>query len=110
MSFIVDNWLKAFSDGKVIGTVLFDLRKAFGIVDHTIILEKMQDYHIEIVSMKWFKSYLTYRQQQVAIGNSMFQRLTTNMLYIWMVLCHKYFEDDVWLMTSGCELLKGTCW
>ena len=33
---ITERWLKALNDGKVVGSVMVDFRKAFDLVDHTL--------------------------------------------------------------------------
>ena len=37
---MVDSWLKAINDGKLIGCVSVDFRKAFDLVDYKILLKK----------------------------------------------------------------------
>ena len=37
---MIDSWLKAIDEGKVVGCVLVDFRKAFDLVDHEILLTK----------------------------------------------------------------------
>ena len=39
LTLMVDSWLKAINDGKLIGSVLVDFRKAFDLVDHKILLK-----------------------------------------------------------------------
>ncbi len=45
--------------------MLLDLHKAFDLVDHNLLLHKLSMYRISNRSLKWFKSYLTDRQQFV---------------------------------------------
>ena len=44
------------SKGKYVGMVLLDLQKAFDIVDHEILCNKLEAMGINFT--KWFKSYL----------------------------------------------------
>ena len=38
---MIDSWLKAVNEGKVVGAFMVDFRKAFGrLVDHDILLKK----------------------------------------------------------------------
>ena len=44
------------------------LKKGFGIVDHQILLAKLNHYGIRGVSNDWFKSYLSNCSQYVSIN------------------------------------------
>ena len=48
--------------------IFIDLQKAFDTVDHQILLRKMEYYGIRGIANKWFKSYLSNRQQFVSIN------------------------------------------
>ena len=54
--------------GEFVGTVALDLRRAFDLVNHEILLRKLSLYKCDISSMKWFKSYLINRKQCVQIN------------------------------------------
>ena len=41
---MIDSWLKAINEGDIVGCVLVDFRKTFDLVDHQIILKKLQCY------------------------------------------------------------------
>ena len=43
--------------------VFIDLKKAFDTVDHEIIIEKLHCLGLSEITLKWFESYLTNRQQ-----------------------------------------------
>ena len=66
---LIDQLLKAIDDGEIIGVVFLDFKKAFDLVDHNILLQKLQCYKISHTSCNWFKSYLSERSQQVVKGN-----------------------------------------
>ena len=68
---MVDSWLKAFNAGKLIGCVMVDFRKAFDLVDHQILLKKLQSYKCDNSCLSWFRSYLFNRTQRVAINNEL---------------------------------------
>ena len=55
------------SKGLFTGMLLLDLQKAFDTVDHEILCRKLDA--IGVLSIEWFKSYLTNRKQFVHINN-----------------------------------------
>ena len=44
LTFMTDNWLKARNDGKIVGTIMVNFRKAFDVVDHGLRLEELSCY------------------------------------------------------------------
>ena len=67
---MIDSWLDAIDKGKMIGVVLVDFKKAFDLVDHNILLDKLSLYGIKGEALSWFNTYLTQRKQQVSVNNS----------------------------------------
>ena len=67
---IIDLWLNAIDSGKIVGVVLVDFKKAFDLVDHEILKDKMEIYGIKDEALLWLNSYLTDRKQQVTIDNT----------------------------------------
>ena len=51
--------------------VFFDLQKAFDIVDHKILLSKMNHYEIKGIPYEWFKNYLTNKQYITTVNNKL---------------------------------------
>ena len=49
---------------------MFDFRKAFDLVDHKLLHNKLDIYMFSALRLSWFKSYLSNRTQQVVINNS----------------------------------------
>jgi hypothetical protein len=49
--------------------VFLDLKKAFDTVNHEILLNKLSHYGINENEIKWFRNYLTNRQQKVSYKN-----------------------------------------
>ena len=74
---LVGNWLNNIDKGGIIGAMFFDLRKAFNVVDHQLLIEKVNSYHFSNNSVNWIRCYLTDRQQCITdkTTRSSFQRV-----------------------------------
>ena len=51
---MIDSWLKAINDGKFVGCLMVDFRKAFDLVDHNLLLQKLRLYKCDESSLSWF--------------------------------------------------------
>jgi hypothetical protein len=61
---------KGVDEKKIVSVVFMDLKKAFDIVDHEILLEILEKYGIRGIALDLFRSYLSDRLQIVKVGNS----------------------------------------
>ena len=66
---LIYKWLSNIDKGETNGAIFFDLRKAFDIVDHSILLSKLKAYKLDKTSLKWMESFLTNRKQCIVDGN-----------------------------------------
>ena len=66
-----DTWAYNIDRGKINAVVFLDLKKAFDIVDHKILLSKLSHYGIYRNEYNWFKSYLENRTQMCSINGSL---------------------------------------
>ena len=56
--------------------VMIDLHKAFDIVDHKLLLKKLQVYGLNTNSLNWFQSYLSRRYQKVCVNGKLSEPLS----------------------------------
>ena len=56
---LIDDFLDAFDKGKAVGALFLDLRKAFDLVDHEILLYKLKLYHFDEDAQNLLSSYLS---------------------------------------------------
>ncbi len=70
---VVNNVSKALNDGNLALGVFLDLRKAFYVCDHGILLSKIKRYGIADTALEWFRSYLSNRKQVVDISGHLSQ-------------------------------------
>ena len=64
---LVEKLYSALDEGNIAVTCFLDLKKAFDTVDHSILISKLYKLGIRGPILKWFKSYLSNRQQFVQI-------------------------------------------
>ena len=62
---LIDSWTECIDRGDMIGALFLDFRKAFDLVDHSILVKKLSIYKFSSSALKWFKSYLSDRQQTI---------------------------------------------
>ena len=70
-----DTWINAYEDKELSGVCLLDMSAAFDIVDHSLLLKKMELYGFGLESLEWIQSYLTDRSQCVSINGSLLKLL-----------------------------------
>ena len=72
---IVNYVSEALFDGQFCIAVFLDLKKAFDVCSHEILLNKLQKMGINGKTHNWFKTYLSGRKQKVEINGSMSSEL-----------------------------------
>ena len=75
LTHLIDTWLQDVDSGKYVGSIYLDLRKAFDLVDHEILLYKLKLYHFSESAISFFESYLSNRNQVVQVGNAKSNKL-----------------------------------
>lgn len=62
--------MRAVNDGKKLGIVILDLKKAFDAIPHQIIMHKMSCYGIRGTPLRLIESYFNNRTQAVKLGST----------------------------------------
>ena len=65
-----NTWLANMDRGLINGAIFLDLKKAFGTVDHAILIKKLELYGIKGNCLRWFISYLSDRTQVCKVGKT----------------------------------------
>jgi hypothetical protein len=62
-----DQWLDQVDDGMMVGVMMIDLSAAFDMVDHELLLKKLELFGLTEGALAWFRSYLSDRSQVVCV-------------------------------------------
>ena len=68
---MTDDWLEAMDQGLFTGAIFLDLRKDLEVVNHDLLVTKLQMYNCSSSALLWFKSYLSDRRQCVNIARTL---------------------------------------
>ena len=70
---MLHHWFHATDgNGSVIRTILFDYRKAFDLIDHSVLFGKLSQLDIPRSVANWIIDFLTHRFQRIKLGNFIF--------------------------------------
>ena len=67
---LCDSLLSSINNDEVCGAVFLDFQKAFDLVDHSILLQKLTLYIRHTPTIQFFQSYLDKRKQRVLVNGS----------------------------------------
>ena len=62
---------ESLDSGSHVISVFLDLRKAFDVVSHSVLLRKLEHYGVRGTPLEWFRSYLAGRKQSVKINGEL---------------------------------------
>ena len=65
---VTESWSDSIDEGKMVGVVALDLKKAFDTVHHGILLFKLKRTGLSKRAFKWFQSYLQNRYQCTVVN------------------------------------------
>ena len=68
---LIDQWMTCIDRGDLVGSVFLDFRKAFDLVDHSILIDKISLYKCIGSDLNLFSSYLQSRQQVLDSGQGL---------------------------------------
>ena len=71
---LLETTLDGLDKGLKTGSVFLDVSKAFDVVPHRLLLRKLEYYGVRSNALMWFESYLTGRNQYVAIRDKSSKR------------------------------------
>ena len=66
---LLRSWPKYLDEGKIVGTVLMDLSKAYDCLPHDLLIAKLSAYGFDFNSLCLIHDYLSNRYHRVRIGN-----------------------------------------
>lgn len=68
---MTDDWLKDIDNSMLVGDVLLDFSAAFDLLDHSLLMTKIECYGFNPPALMWMQSYLSSRSQQVYLNGSL---------------------------------------
>jgi hypothetical protein len=71
LMYLLDYITTALNDGMYCIAVFLDLKKAFDVCSHNILLAKLEKMGIQDTALDWFKNYLSGRTQRVDINGQL---------------------------------------
>ncbi|PFX13880.1 putative RNA-directed DNA polymerase from transposon X-element [Stylophora pistillata] len=71
VTYPTDQILEHVDKQQMTGSVFIDLKKAFDLVDHNCLLQKLEHYGVRGKSLTWFQNYLGSRTQRVRFGQDL---------------------------------------
>ena len=73
---LTDQIKKSVDNEEVTGLGFIDFRKAFDVIDHVLLLNKLSIYGATPSSVTWFKPYLSEEKQFISLGKTTSKQLT----------------------------------
>ena len=93
---MLEQWKKVLDNGKVAGAPLTDLSKAFGCLNHELLIAKLQAYGFDDQALSYV--YLSDRKQRTKVNGSFGP-------IFWPILCRGYlYLNGIFYFTSGTEI------
>ena len=68
---MIETWKTKQNMGHKVGVIYMDLSKAFGSLNHELLIAKLRYYGLDQNAVEFFKSYLSNRYQCFKINNTL---------------------------------------
>ena len=65
-----DQWVEQVESGDMVGVMMIDLSDAFDMVDHPLLIQKLELFRLDNKSISWMESYLSNQCQSVCMSIS----------------------------------------
>jgi hypothetical protein len=85
--------MNALNGKSMVGSIFFDLEKAFNSVNHSLLIKKLPYYGISDKAKLLIESYLSNRYQHVLLKNS---RTNSKVASEWIKVNHGVPQGSVW--------------
>ena len=70
LTVMLERWKKAIDKGKLAGSLLIDLSKAFDCINHELLIAKLETYSSDHKSLTYIYSYLSDRKQRTKVNGT----------------------------------------
>ena len=68
---LMNHWYSCVDESSIVGALNVDLRKAFNLINHDILISKLKIYLCSSLTTNWFHSYLHHCKQYVLFNSKM---------------------------------------
>jgi len=105
LQWVLTDWKNVIGDRQMIGVVFLDLKRAFEVVDRSILIRKLQRYGLRV--LEWFRCYLENRSQRVKFNGVLSEPIDVNFgvpqgSILSPLLFLLYINDITEVMTADC--------
>jgi len=109
LQWTLSEWKREIGQGRIVGVIFLDLRRAFEMVNREILLRKLQHLGISGKVYNWFKGYLEKRTQRVKFGGILSDPIAVSLgvpqgSVLGPLLFLMYINDLAGVISDECEI------
>ena len=67
---MVDTWIQSLDEGKIVSALLLEVSAGFDVINHYLLMKKLEKYKLNNNTLSCFRSYLTERHQAVQVESA----------------------------------------